>query len=317
MSVAEVPLAVQRFQQSRKALGSEAVITLVSDDETASHGLFEKLWHQIETFEAKFSRFKTDSELSHVNQNAGERTQVSPEFVALLKTSKRLSAATDGLYNPFVLPSLQSAGYKGSWPTVDLFDPALSYTGRQLADSKLLELGDDWVMIPADSALDFGGIGKGYLLDQLAVAITDGITGYWISLGGDIICGGRDLEGKSWKIGIQKAETAEKAADIANKNGKPQAIATSGITKRRGENWHHIIDPRTALPAKTDMLTATVSVATATDADVFAKCLVIVGSAGAEAFITEHNITSAVLQYTDSEGAVQLRVIGNAEAITT
>jgi thiamine biosynthesis lipoprotein len=147
--------------------------------------------------------------------------------------------------------------------------------------------------IPKDGALDFGGIGKGYLIDQLSsIMIKDGYRDFWISLGGDIVCSGFDLDNKRWKINIANANNNdENATSIFSKeDGSILAIATSGITKRKGEGWHHIIDPRINQSADTDLLTATVLADSATKADVYAKNLIIVGSQESLALAKKDNL---------------------------
>jgi thiamine biosynthesis lipoprotein len=72
------------------------------------------------------------------------------------------------------------------------------------------------------------------------------------------------------------------------------AVATSGITKRRGADWHHLINPQTGQPAATDLLTATVSAPSATAADIYAKCMVLLGSK--EAHLLAPRVKQAILQ---------------------
>jgi thiamine biosynthesis lipoprotein len=122
------------------------------------------------------------------------------------------------------------------------------------------------------------------------------VAGYWLSLGGDILCNGSDAGGNLWKIGIAKADHPDEAAAYITSDGDRYAIATSGITKRKGADWHHIIDPRSGRPATTDILTATVTGESATAADVYAKCLVILGARQAVKFIKDHSLASALLQ---------------------
>ena len=131
---------------------------------------------------------------------------------------------------------------------------------------------------------------------------------YWLSLGGDIISSGFDTDNQPWKVGIAKAAVLQEPITVVvNASGEHQAVATSGTTKRRGPHWHHLIDPRTGQPAKTDVLTATVVSESATAADVFAKCLAILGSSGAEAFAERHALAGALLQITDHTGAGVIR----------
>ena len=77
-------------------------------------------------------------------------------------------------------------------------------------------------------------------------------------------------------------------------------MATSGTTKRQGTNengtWHHIIDPRTGQPANTDILTATVGSSTATEADIYAKCVVIRGSKEMNQCMDDYNLKALLLQ---------------------
>jgi thiamine biosynthesis lipoprotein len=159
---------MKRLQQTQTALGSQALLTLVANDENTAQAIFESLWRQIIDFEQRFSRFKSDSELSQFNSNAGSTTKVSKQFHAMLRVCKEMSYDTVGLFNPFILPNLQQAGYVGSWPTPQDFASKLDYRSRNNFTSinKLILL-EDAARIPSDSALDFGGIGKGYLLDQL------------------------------------------------------------------------------------------------------------------------------------------------------
>ena len=294
---------MNRFQQQHHALGSEVFLTLVTEkDEASANRLFDRLLKHITTFERQFSRFLPDSELTRFNQQSGRRTAVSPSFARLLRAAKSLAEQTDGLYNPFVLPALQRAGYLGSWPKPEADLAATNFTARKLVTVSELDIGDSWAKIPETAALDFGGIGKGYLLDELAKMLdTQKLTGYWLSLGGDIICSGHDLDNRQWQVTVQSAVELDKNVQtIANQQGHKLAIATSGVTKRQGikngQAWHHIIDPRTGQPADTNILTVTVTAEKAANADVYAKCIVIAGAEQAEKYKTAGVIKLFLLQ---------------------
>jgi thiamine biosynthesis lipoprotein len=293
---------IRRLQQSRQALGSMAIITVVGElSREQEIGIFADLWDTVELFEQRFSRFLPKSELSVFNNAAGTKVAVSSDFHQLLEASRQLSIQTQGLFNPFILPELQRAGYEASW--VDPKIHPASYFERQLVPIESLILYPDSAQIPADSALDFGGIGKGYLLDLLRQQLGgSALRGYWISLGGDILCQGYDLD-RPWQIFIQDALNLKlRSGEYNNPTGEAMAIATSGVTKRKGVHngrpWHHLIDPRTGQPANTDILTATVVCRDAAKADVLAKCLVVLGSRQSDAFTsTQHEILGTLIQY--------------------
>lgn len=284
-----------RMQKTGKALGSEIVLTVLAKNEAAAVQTLEFLWAKIVAFEKRFSRFLVDSELSTFNARAGQETKISPDFRQLLLMAQKYSLKTDGLYNPFILPSLNRAGYIGSWPNTTVYDQSLNYSIRHVFDIDKLTIKRSSAMIPINSALDFGGIGKGYLLDQLAQYLDkSGINDYWISLGGDIICDGHDIENRNWKIGIADAQDNEVIIESIDNQGAKMALATSGTTFRKGIGWHHIIDPRTGLSADTDIVTATVKAKTGVEADIYAKCLLILGSANAQVFLAKKKLYAIV-----------------------
>ncbi len=274
-----------RQQYSWQALGSAVVVTIVHA-RTPAYGesIAAAVRQRVGAFEKRFSRFLPDSELSAFNRRAGKKVRVSGAFGRLLTAAIDLSAATGGLYNPFVLPALQHAGYRGSWPSPEQGVAGTDFSERRIVLATNISTGPGWARIPQDTALDFGGIGKGYLLDELAAFLdTKGLDGYWLSLGGDIICNGYDTDSRPWQIGVQHAEDARKIITTVDNHGTRLAVATSGVTKRQGSHngqlWHHLIDPRTGKPAATTVLTATVTAEQATAADVYAKCAVIAGAA--------------------------------------
>lgn len=290
------------IQDNYKALGSEIIITLkVSENVAVDNHIFGLIRQTIRRFEKKFSRFLPKSELSYVNLKAGRAVSISDDFVDLAWKSIKASIATDGLFNPFILPALQNIGYVGSWSEVQKEQPNLNFSNRRICSVQDIKLGINLIEIPSHSALDFGGIGKGYILDKIAGIIdSQRFDNYWLSFGGDIICSGSDISGHGWQIGIASARDNSKQIDTIYTNGEKIAIATSGITKRKGikkgNEWHHIIDPRTGLPAQSDIITATVVTETAILADVYAKTLVIMGADRAKDFVKNKEIKMAILQ---------------------
>lgn len=292
---------MNRYQQTGHGLGTDIVIT-INDTKPVDDKIFIEIWSLLRTFENRFSRFIPESEITKVSSAHGSPVRVSSEFITLLQRAIQLSTQTSGTYNPLLLGNLQHAGYKGSWPNVDLHNSELDFSTRtEVVAAETIVVTDSTVQIPANTALDFGGIGKGYVLDLIADLLdSKHVKDYWVSLGGDIVVRGHDVTGKPWNIGIGSAtDTDHVIASLQNHNGARVAVATSGITKRNGSNWHHLIDPTTGKPADTDVLSATVCHPLATTADVLAKCIVILGS-------------HKTKQFADNNGA--LRVVSQLES---
>lgn len=308
-----------RTTETKHALGSDVTLTLISGlGHAHTTDLLAVLWRQIYMFERQFSRFIPMSELMVFNREAGMKTITSPAFHDLLKAAKYMALKTKGLYNPFILPALQRAGYRRSASPGYENDPQEDYTQRQVVTIDKLHIGDTWAMIPYNTALDMGGCGKGYLADQLAGTLRQyDIAGYWLSLGGDICSYGADEQGKPLSVAIQNAQKLDSTRpEYIEQPGDYAAVATSGTFRRQAqyqtEPWHHIIDPLTGVSAITDIQLATVCATTALEADVLASCAVIIGADAAVAFLKKNGATAAYIQYNDTEGVSRIHQFGLA-----
>jgi thiamine biosynthesis lipoprotein len=96
---------------------------------------------------------------------------------------------------------------------------------------------------------------------------------------------------QDWEVGLEDPVKPEQ--DLAILHVKPGAVATSSTAKRRwqknGHAQHHLIDPRSGLPAETDWVSVTVWAEEAAEAEVYAKALLIAGSAGASKLFNHQN----------------------------
>ena len=287
---------------TKHALGGDVTLVLVVDARRAVETVFQRIWQKVFQFERQFSRFLPDSELSQFNRNAGLHLSISEDFAALLAASQALSQATDGLYNPFVLPAIQRAGYLDS--AVGRYTTAASddFRDRAVVSADHLQLETDrHATIPYGTALDMGGCGKGYLADAIANELDQaGLQGYWVSLSGDMVTCGFDELGKPWKTAIVSARTPQaESLSYVTGYGERLHIATSGTFPRPGQvklQGHHLIDPRTGQAAKTDIKLVTVVATSAMAADVLASCAVITGSQQAIPFLKTKAALGACIQ---------------------
>lgn len=305
-----------QYYQENTVLGSIVQLSLVFNKPAPqAQELMNRLWRMTFAFERRFSRFLPESELSIFNRNAGNKQPLSDEFRDILLKAKNIGLKTGGLYNPFILPALQAAGYKNSLVKGYEKDVSDDHSHKSVADVSRLEIGDDWASIPYDSALDLGGCGKGYLADKLADETDKMADGYWFSLGGDIVSGGVDDNGNPWVIEVQAASKHDLAAGYIHTKGDRCAAATSGTVartgKQQGKPWHHLIDPRSLKPADTDIVLATLNGRSAFDADVLASCAVILGSKRAASFLSEQGVTDWLIQYRDKAGNIRTKKQGS------
>lgn len=287
------------YMQRMEALGTTIELQLVVPSSGDAERVFPILWDAVRVFESRFSRFIPDSELSVFNVHAGEQVKISDEFEQLLRMTRDVAALTGGFFNPFTLPQLQRQGYTHSLTDRAAHGPDVST--RRVALLHELELGPGWARIPPDAALDFGGIGKGYLADHLGdiVAHDATVTGCCFSLGGDIHLRGHTAEERAWEIGIQSAQDPEADTATWSTVRDRAGIATSGLVRERnGVRQAHQVLPVGYAPDHAPTL-ATVASSTTTLADVLASSILSGGEQFASRMLEEGHIDAALLQYAD------------------
>jgi thiamine biosynthesis lipoprotein len=230
--------------------------------------------------EQRFSRFLADSELTRLNASAGRATAVSPEMLQLLTRARELNRRSLGAFEPAILGQLEASGYDRSFELIGYGDPVApgaAASGGSIA-RVTLDLEARTALLPAGTRLDFGGIGKGFAVDQTAELLA-GCGGFIVNGGGDVYAAGLDPDGDAWRIGVM--DPWEAAVEIEQVELKDAAIATSSTVSRRWRTaggWsHHLIDPRTGRPVTNGLAAASVIAPTATEADVFAKSALILG----------------------------------------
>lgn len=250
------------------ALGGECELHAIG----AGDGALDDAEAWVRERHARFTRFEHDSELWRLNAAGGGWVAVSGELEALLRLALEAHERSGGLVHAGVLPALLAAGYTRTFadgPTVATLErprplPALP---------DVLEVGPGRARLAAGSALDLGGLAKGWLADRCSERLGPNAL---VNLGGDLRARGPGPDGEGWPVGF--AGRTVMLADMG--------AATSGTTHRRwGDGLHHLIDPRTGLPARSDLEEVSVLARTAADAEILAKTALLLGRDAGEAWL--------------------------------
>jgi thiamine biosynthesis lipoprotein len=232
----------------------------------------------IDAMHDRLTRFTPDSELSRFNDSAGRWIDVSPELEALLRQSLEAYAASDGLVHIGVLPALIAAGY-----TRDFAAGPTPSTGEIViapALPDMLEVANGRARLRAGTAIDLGGIAKGWLADRAVERLGENALA---NFAGDLRARGDGPEGGGWPVGFGPSTVLLR--DIG--------AATSGTGGRRwGERLHHLIDPRTGLPANTDLTEVSVLASTGAEAEVLAKTALLLGRDAGGRYLDERSLGS-------------------------
>jgi FAD:protein FMN transferase len=281
---------VEPIRRSFRTMGTkvELVLRPSTGAKTAAR-LLRKVEAVFAEQDARFSRFRPESELSRVNAEAGRWVRVSRPFAELTRRALEAARETDGLFDPTVLPSLRAVGYDRDFCEVRSIeagdDEELRSIRRDLAHLMIknptacgawrgVELNGDRVRLPKGAALDVGGIAKGWTVD-LAAARLPGVPWAIIDAGGDLrIVGTPPPPGLD--VGVEDPHDRDcEALRLRLASG---ALATTSVTVRAwGPGLHHVIDPRTSRPASTGVVQATVWAPTCTEAEVWSKAALLGG----------------------------------------
>ena len=271
---------------------------------------------EVHRFERLFSPTDARSDVRRVNDGAGAWVEVAPETLELLEVALDLFEQTEGTFSPALGTLIAAWGFQDEALHMSLEDQAtIAAWGEQsealrvpledeLAD--LLEaisvgeivLGDGMVFVPIGTALDFGGIAKGYmarvLMERLQAYEIDAAM---ISLGGDVSIYGTRAGGAAWRIALEDPLRGGRLGVLTLSD---TSIHTSGRTERYlsgadGARFHHILDPRTGFPAGGDLLSVAVVAEDAVLGDALATALLVMGLDRARAFVDGMDGVSVIL----------------------
>jgi thiamine biosynthesis lipoprotein len=226
--------------------------------------------------EARWSRFRTDSEISRLNDAGGAPVVVSPITFTLLQRAVAESRATAGAFDPTVLPALVAAGYDRDFASVT------SHVGDAAPPSaapgvSVVELDPvvRAVRLHPGSAIDVGGIAKGFAADHVAARLLQlGAAGACVNLGGDLRVTGTPPDGDAWIVAVEtepgdpSTTAPTRGALCLTEGGIATTSARRRVWTRDGVARHHVIDPRTGEPAVVPWASVTVVAGDATSAEV-------------------------------------------------
>lgn len=240
------------------------------------------------------SRFRADSEIVALDDApADERgrigpVRISPLLARALAVALRAARLTDGDVDPTVGGAMTSAGYDRDFALVRRDGPPVRLTVRSVPGWQEVELDEaaGLVSLPSGTRLDLGATAKAWAADRAAARIAAELgCGVLVNLGGDIAVAGTAPPG-GWRIRVQDVTgrpedpPAGPSAVIAISSG---GLATSSTAARRwrrgGDVLHHILDPRSGLPAAPVWRTVSVAAATCADANAASTAAIIRGEA--------------------------------------
>ena len=243
------------------------------------NAVLKKLENRISELDNLLSTGKADSEVSRLNDTG--KAVLSETSISLVKKSLELNKQTGGLFDITIYPLMELWGF----PTKNYRIPS-----DKEIKATLKNVGSDKIIFDENTGkisfknkgmkIDFGGIGKGYITDELVKILTDeGAESAIINLGGNVFGLNKKPDGSLWNVAIRDPDEPENymaAIRIGN-----SAVITSGGYERyfeeNGKIYHHILNPKTGKPSDSNLKSVSIVSKNATLADALSTSLFIMG----------------------------------------
>jgi FAD:protein FMN transferase len=240
--------------------------------------------------ERKFSRYRTDSAVHSINENAGAETILDQESANLLDFAATLTRLSQGAFD------ITSGVLRKAWT----FDGGNRVPEQAQIDALLESVGwhkVEWqrpvLKLQAGMQIDFGGIGKEYAVDaaaNLAQQVAPGLS-CLINFGGDVAVRNARQHDEPWRVGIESLVRTGAAARVVKLSRG--ALATSGDSRRfvfrDGHRYSHILDARTGWPIRNAPHSITVAADTCTQAGTITTLAMLQGE-NAEQMLRESGL---------------------------
>jgi thiamine biosynthesis lipoprotein len=234
------------------AMGSDCTVHLYGGTAKDHELIVAAAEEEIRRIEARYSRYRSDSELARINKVAaiGGVIDIDAETAGLIAYAKACFGKSDGAFDitSGLLRTVWdfSASRLPDQSSIGAVLPFIGFDKVALVNSQL-HFGQPGI------ELDFGGLGKEYAADRAAeVCLELGACHGFVDLGGDIRVIGPQPDGLPWRIDIRHPSEADRlVAEIALPTG---ALATSGDYERfievDGRRYCHILNPKTGWPVQ-------------------------------------------------------------------
>ena len=244
----------------------------------------EAAFAAVQQVDRDMSLYRPESDIGRLNRLSGQNeTAIGRSTAAVLQASLGVGRNSRGALDVTITPLLNQWGFysvRKEAPGSRQLDAALALVDYRRvhfdANKGTVRLGRRGMQ------LDFGGVAKGFAVDQAVDALrAHGVPQGMVNAGGDLALLGRHPDGDPWIVGVQHPLTPARLLLALSLDGG--AVATSGNYLRYrvygGRRYGHLLHPRHGYPADT-ALSMTVVVPTAMRADALATAALVMGHDG-------------------------------------
>ena len=242
--------------------------------------LLNQCFSYCQEFENLISRTIETSEISQINDSNGTPVIVSDTTLELLKKGIEYGELTDGKFDITIAPLSELWDIKNN-PGVLPSEPEILEALSHVDYRNIQISGNEVTLLDPNSAIDLGGIAKGYMADQLKeYLVSEGVKSALINLGGNILTIGTKPNGQPFKLGIQKPFDKQ-GIPITAVDSIDNSLVSSGVYERYfeldGIRYHHILDTETGYPYNNGLLGVSIISPESVDGDALSTACFALG----------------------------------------
>lgn len=273
---AQSPAEPSGYELTFPAMGTMLAFQAFPEKAEDADALVEKVFgqarHEVNRLVEILSDYNTESETVRLTQDAtvGQWQTVSPEMWEVLQVCDRWHRLSNGAFDASLgrLTSLWRKARKAkTLPDSEEVKEALRHTGWQYVK---LDAEQHRVKILLNGLkLDFGAMGKGFIIDRAYESLAaGGLPRSLVRAGGDLRCGAAPPGRSGWRIEIARLD--DRQEEPPRFSLSHAAVSSSGdlyqYIEIDGQRRSHVLNPRTGLGVPGPRM-VTVIASTSTEAD--------------------------------------------------
>jgi thiamine biosynthesis lipoprotein len=260
-----------------EALGSTVVVAVA--DARALAAARREVRRELRAIDRACSRFRPDSDLERAHAAAGAPVRVGELTAEAVAVALDVARRTGGVVDPTIGAALVAAGYDRDFAALPVDAPARRPAAVPGWRTVCLDRERGTLRLAPGTRLDLGATAKALAADRAATAAHAACgAGVLVGLGGDVAVAG-PAPGEGWPVGIADGHRdGDAATTVALRGG---GLATSSTTqrvwRRGGRAAHHILDPRSGLPAAIHWRTVSVAARSCVEANAASTAAIVLG----------------------------------------
>ena len=263
----------------------------------------------LDVFNDAVSHYRPNSELSRFNKDSSITFEL-PFMYPVLAASKHVYEATEGGFNPAVMPLVNAWGFgpdNSLTPDSTTIDSLRTFTEFNLVQ---FDKTHAW-KLDNRVQLGFSAVAKGQGVDAVLEFLqSKGITDAFVEIGGEVNARGTNANNDPWRVAI-----LDPASDVINQSYiavvdlEDKAVATSAnnfnYIIRDGVRYSHTLNPSTGYPTHNTILSASVFARDCMTADAYATAFMVLGQEKAKAITERQSEIEVYLVYSLPDGSTE------------